>query len=82
MSRELSRGYGMMSSLNEVLLLPLLHLLSSCSLWGAPPSPKILQKDSKTSIEIGKGYVEQVVRDCIQREGFSYESAEMNKYFN
>ena len=60
----------MISFLNEVLILPLLYLILSCGLWGSPPSPNVVQKDSKTSIELGEGYVEKGGRDFMQREVF------------
>ena len=72
----------MISLLNEVLIIPLLYLLLSCGLWVNPPSTKVVQKDSKTSIELGEGYVEKGGRDFMQREGFLHESAEVNKCFN
>ena len=69
----------MISFLDEVLLLPLLYLLLSCGVWERPPSPNVVQKDSKTSIELGEGYVEKGGRDFMQREGFLHESLEVNK---
>ena len=68
-----------MSFFQESLILPLLHQMSSCSLWVSLLPPKVAQEGSKTSVELGESYVEKVGKECMQGEGFLQESAEVLK---